>query len=91
MIEICGVLVHSRPERVNDVRSVLGTMPGVEVHAATEEGRLVITLENSDENSRLSDGLAEVSRIDGVLGTALVYEHSEQEDEPTASKAETIQ
>jgi len=91
MIEICGVLVHARPERVNDVRQVLGSMPGVEVYAATDEGRMVITLENTDENSRLSEGLAEVNRIDGVLGAALVYEHSEQEDDPTAKLAETIQ
>jgi len=79
MIEVCGVLVHARPERLGDVQNVLNTMPGVEVHTVTDEGRIVVTIENTDENSRLSEDLAEVNRIDGVLAASLVYEHSEQD------------
>jgi len=61
MIEVCGVLVHARPERVGDVRGVLASMPGVEVHGVTDEGRMVITLENTDADSRLSEGLADLT------------------------------
>ena len=88
MIEVCGVLVHARPERVADVQQVLETMDGVEVYTVTDQGRMVITLENTDENSRLSQGLAEVNRIDGVLAASLVYEHSEAE---STDLPETVQ
>ena len=93
MIEVCGVLVHARPERVADVQKVLETMDGVEVHTVTDQGRLVITLENTDENSRLAEGLAEVNRIDGVLAASLVYEHSEAEqtDSEQTEQPETVQ
>ena len=92
MIEVCGVLVHARPERVGDVRGVLAGMPGVEVHGVTDEGRMVITLENTDADSRLSEGLAEVNRIEGVLAASLVYEHSEQETEAEQTEQpETVQ
>ena len=45
-MNISGVLVHTRPEQTNVVKNELDNLFGVEVHAATEDGRLVVTIEN---------------------------------------------
>lgn len=71
---VCGVLVHARPDRRDAVRTALEELPGVEIHVATEDGRLVVTVEDADGNwagatiSRFND-------IPGVLSVALVYHH----------------
>ncbi|MEW6690749.1 MAG: chaperone NapD, partial [Pseudomonadota bacterium] len=44
---ISGVVLRARPENVAAVRESLAALPGVEVHAASEDGRIVVTLEDA--------------------------------------------
>ena len=48
-INISGLLVHAHPEKAEAVRARLLQMPGIEVHAVSPEGRLVVTLENASD------------------------------------------
>jgi nitrate reductase NapD len=53
-------------------------MPGVEVHAATSDGRMIVTTEDWDETTA-ADKVFAIDRLDGVLSAALVYHFFEPE------------
>jgi nitrate reductase NapD len=84
-MNISGVIVHARPERTHEVRAALERLPGVEVHAVTDNGRLVVTVEEYGA----SDGRAnmELHNIDGVLSAAMIYHHCEDEFESSEKEA----
>jgi nitrate reductase NapD len=75
-MNISGIIVCARPERAEQVRRTATDLPGVEVHALTKEGRLVVTIEGED-TQELADVHQQLSRIDGVFATAVVYHHFE--------------
>lgn len=75
-MNICGVLVHAVPDRVDDVAAALARLPGVELHGRGDAGRLIVTVEDS-ANGAASDGLARIHALPGVVSAALVYHHFE--------------
>ena len=85
MVGVCGVLVHARPTEVGPVCDVLKQLPGVEVHAATDDGRLVVTVEDLGDK-RVVETISGFHDIKGVLSASVVYEHSEN-DEPEQESA----
>ena len=76
---ICGVLVHTRPGNVADVQVRLAALPGVEVHAATEEGRVVVTVEDTPDRLAL-DTINDIFQTEGVINASLVYQYTDDED-----------
>ncbi|MGD9671733.1 MAG: chaperone NapD [Hyphomicrobiaceae bacterium] len=82
-MNICGVLVHAMPSRIEEVSQALAFLDGVEVHQVAEGGRIVVTLEDTPTSSAV-DQLASVHRIEGVVAAALVYHHFE----PASKSAE---
>ncbi|HYD68884.1 chaperone NapD [Azospirillum sp.] len=75
-LHISSVVVHARPEAVPAVSRTAASLAGVEVHAATDGGKLVITLETEDEQTIVSH-LNTLSLLDGVLAATLVFHHVE--------------
>lgn len=75
-LNICGVLVHARPEHVAGVGAALAALPGVEVHRHTGDGRLIITIEDTPRRMA-SETLADVHKLDGVLSASLVYHQTD--------------
>ncbi len=75
-MNICGVLVHAMPSRIDEVRRALSNLEGVEVHQVAEGGRIVVTLEDTPACMAV-DQLASIHRIEGVVAAALVYHHFE--------------
>lgn len=71
-MNICGVLVHAAPARVDDVVRALENIPGSELHGTAEGGRLIVTLEDTAHATAI-DGLAAIHRLPGVVAAALVY------------------
>jgi nitrate reductase NapD len=55
---------------------VLSALPGVEVHAASAEGKIVVTCE-APGSRELLDRVDAIKGIEGVLSATLVYQHSE--------------
>ena len=45
-MNISSAVLRAHPAQVDSVRGALEKLPGVEVHAATSDGRLVVTLED---------------------------------------------
>lgn len=79
-MNICGVLVHAIPVRAGEVSHALSGLPGVEVHRHAEEGRIVVTVEDTADHLAL-DSLAEIHRLPGVVAASLVYHHFDAADD----------
>lgn len=75
-INICGLLVHARLRDITQVKDRLLQYNGVEVHSVTEDGRLVVTIDNDDQYD-LIQTINAINSVDGVISAAMVYQHHE--------------
>lgn len=75
-MNICGVLVHTLPARTAEVAAALQRIPGGELHGSAEDGRLIVTVEDTASTAAV-DGLAAIHALPGVVAAALVYHHFE--------------
>jgi len=75
MLNICGCLVQTMPERTAAVIEAINASEGSEVHAH-DKGRIVVTVEDT-ETRRASDLIMDLHQIPGVLGVTLTYHHFE--------------
>ncbi|WP_158240579.1 chaperone NapD [Telmatospirillum siberiense] len=73
---LCGVLVLADPDRAQGVGAALAAMPGIEVHRIEDDGRLIVTIEDTDEEWA-GQILTRLPTVEGVLATSLVYHHCE--------------
>ena len=76
-MNISGVLVHVRPEQVAAVSNRIQALSGVEIHTATDDGRLVVTIEN--DTGTMIDTMSSFHDIEGVLSASLIYHYFDQE------------
>lgn len=80
---ICGVLVHARPDLLPDVTAALEALPGVEVHMASDEGKMVITVEDAPDAATggtwAGATIDQFNKIPGVLSVTLAYHHFDSE------------
>ena len=84
-MNITGIVVYAKPERCADVRASLAALDGVEIHAVSPEGRMVVTVERDDDRAA-TETLDAVAKADGVLSTALVYHHDEALDDESTNR-----
>lgn len=85
-MNVIGVLVHATPETVAAAAAALAAMDGVEVHAVTDDGRLVVTAHDAGARYA-SDSLMAMNHVEGVLSTSLVYHAHEPDEEPGRAPA----
>ena len=72
---ICGILVHSRPEGMEQVCERLTALPGVEIHGNSEDGRLVVTVEDEQRQSA-GDTVMHIQNMEGVISASVIYHFS---------------
>jgi nitrate reductase NapD len=77
-ISIAGLLLHARPEQLASVRARLERLPGVEVHAVTPQGKLVVTVDEQ-EGQAVGESVMRLHRVDGVLCASMIYHHFEND------------
>lgn len=77
-MNICGVLVHALPKKGKDVATAIAGLDGAELHDTIPDGRMIVTVEDTDDNSA-GDTVLALHRLPGVLSAALVYHHFEPE------------
>lgn len=77
-MNISSVILRARPERLPAVRGELGRIPGVEIHADGNDGRIVVTVEDVPGHST-ADALLRVHTIEGVVAASLVYQYADDE------------
>jgi periplasmic nitrate reductase NapD len=75
-IHIAGLVVYAQPDQIDPVRRSIGCIPSAEIHAASADGKLVITLE-TDSAKRTLDLMDALRVLPGVVNVALVYQHAE--------------
>ncbi|WP_269581509.1 chaperone NapD [Roseibium sp. Sym1] len=75
-MNICGCLVHATAEKADAVRSGVEALDGVEVHAVSEDGRLVVVVEDT-ETKKASEQIMAMHQIPGVISVTLTYHHFE--------------
>jgi nitrate reductase NapD len=75
-LHIAGIVVHARPESVQRIAEAIGGLSGVEIHATSADGKLVVTLEASSARE-IAARMDEIQQFDAVLTASLVYQHNE--------------
>jgi len=75
-LNISSAIIHAKPGTCGTVEGLLAGLPGVEVHAASEEGKIVVTIESDDDHGT-SGTFDFISQMDGVLSASMVYHQHE--------------
>lgn len=75
-INISSVLVNARPELLGLARDGLCALPGIEVHAMTDDGRLIVTIE-ADSDQSVANTFELINQLPGVLSASMVYHQVE--------------
>ena len=73
---ICSLVVFAKPEKAAVVERTIADIDGVEVHGASDKGKLVVLLDHPDR-TYCSETIMGLYDIDGVISTSLVYEYYE--------------
>ncbi len=76
-MNISGVLVSARPEKIDQVKQALEKLDGVEVHLQTDDGQLIVTV----EEMRGADSMLAIHRTDGIIAASLVYHNFESNED----------
>lgn len=81
-MNICGCLVHVARDALPEARAAMEATPGVEVHAQSDDGRLVVVVEDIGETFA-SDTIMALHQIPGVISLTLNYHHFEDTSQRT--------
>ena len=87
-MNVCGVLVHAFPERVLDVEAAIKAIPGAETHGRGAGGRVVVTLEDTEELTA-AEALAQLNAVPGVVAAGLIYHEFDPQVARSSSESET--
>ena len=75
-LHISSLLVHARPASLASVRAALSALDGVDVHGASDTGKIVVTLE-TESSGGIVERLASIRDLAGVLSAVLVFHQIE--------------
>jgi periplasmic nitrate reductase NapD len=79
-LHISSIVVHAEPAAVASVRALIEAVSGLEVHAATDDGKLVVTIEAASDHDSITHVDA-VRALPGVLAVAMVFHQFEPDPE----------
>jgi nitrate reductase NapD len=84
-VHISSLVVHVRPERSDALRAEIAALDGAEVHAGTEDGKLVVVLETDSETETMAR-IAAINEMRGTIAASLIYHEidADPEEEPHA-------
>ena len=77
-MNISSIVVQTHPQNAAVLQEKLAGLSGVEVHAVKEDGRIVITVEDTLDNAP-ADTLMNVQNMQGVLSALLIYNYCDDE------------
>ena len=75
-MNICGCLVHVAQDALPKARTQMEALDGVEVHAQSDDGRLVVVVEDTD-TAFASEIIMSLHQIRGVISLTINYHHFE--------------
>jgi nitrate reductase NapD len=83
-MNISSIIVHAKPTELMSVRGNIEQIPGVEIHAVTDDGKLVVTIETETDGETAST-FDRINVMDGVLSAAMVFHQFESDPENEVS------
>ncbi len=75
-MNICGCLLSVSPDYITPARRAIEAMDGTEIHAATDDGRFVVVVEDTPARFA-SDTIMALHQIPGVVSLTINYHHFE--------------
>ena len=75
-MSLASLVLRIQPRKRATVEAALTALPGVECHAMSEDGKLIVTVEDAP-GVAMSDTLIAIHRIPEVLAATLAYESNE--------------
>lgn len=75
-VHIAGIVIHVQPHAMPSVAARLPLIRLAELHAASNDGRMIVTLEG-DSARALLDIMDALRALPEVLNVTLVYQHAE--------------
>lgn len=71
-LHIASLVIHVRPDNLTELKHWLLSQDGVEIHAESAQGKLVVVMETRDQQKILN--LIDAAAVQpGALNAALVY------------------
>ena len=86
---ISSIVVHARPEAAGALRATIESLPGMEVHAVSPIGKMILTLE-TDNEADIVTNLNTISLLDGVYAATLVFHSVEDLTESEEAPHEAL-
>jgi periplasmic nitrate reductase NapD len=83
-MNISSVIVHAQPGAAEAVKARLARVDGVEVHAASAEGKIIVTIEATDDGC-MADTFERISRLDSVMSASMVFHQVESDPDKEIS------
>lgn len=84
-MNLSSLVVHAHPGKAPVLQQAMTGLPGVEVHATTDDGRMVVTVEEC-AGSLLSDTMMKIQTMEGVLSLSLAYHYCDNDLNEEASQ-----
>ena len=84
-MNISSLIVHVRPEQLAATQAELRRWPGLQIHAASTDGKVIVTVETANDGETTAT-FDRINAVAGVMSAALVYHQFEPDpDGPPAS------
>jgi len=87
VISICGVTVFILPEKREEVEARMLEISGLEIHGASDDGKLVVTIE-TPSYKETGDAVTRLQKLEGILSIAMIYQHAEALDDAETTQLE---
>lgn len=82
-MNISSILVSAAPGKAEQVQAQLTALEGVEVHAVSEEGQMIVTIETENDRGTVST-YETISKEPHVLAVSMVYHQIETDPDEEA-------
>ncbi|MEG0006700.1 MAG: chaperone NapD [Aeromonas sp.] len=77
---VSSLVVLTQPPLRHELAQQIATLEGAEIHAVSDEGKLVVTLEGPSQRP-IMDAIDAIQAMPGVLSAALIYHQFDESDE----------
>jgi nitrate reductase NapD len=79
-VHISSLVVHVRPEFCAEASARIGALAGVEIHGASDTGKLVVVLETAHEADILKQ-INLINEMPGIITTSMIYHEIDTAEE----------
>ncbi|MGL5813562.1 chaperone NapD [Aeromonas sp.] len=77
---VSSLVVLTQPPLRHQLAQQIATLDGAEIHAVSDEGKLVVTLEGMSQRP-IMDAIDAIQAMPGVLSAALIYHQFDELDQ----------